>query len=61
MLSGARIIGSVECKHGGHALTIEFLKNIFSEKNHYEVVESQSIVSNVRKIIPLNKRFAVNA
>ena len=61
MLSGARVIGSVECIHGGHALTIEFLKKIFSSKNNYEVVESQSLATNVRKIIPLNKRFAVNA
>ena len=29
MLSGARVIGSVECIHGGHALTNEFLKKIF--------------------------------
>ena len=29
MLSGTRLIGSVECFHGGHALTIEFLKKIF--------------------------------
>ena len=61
MLSGTRLIGSVECFHGGHALTIEFLKKIFSDKNNYEVVESHSLFSNVRKIIPLNKRFAVNA
>ena len=61
MLSGTRLIGSVECFHGGHALTIEFLKKIFSNKNNYEVVESHSLFSNVRKIIPLNKRFAINA
>ena len=61
MLSGARVIGSIECIHGGHALTIEFLKKIFSNKNNYDVLESQSLVTNVRKIIPLNKRFAVNA
>ena len=34
MLSGTRLIGSVECFHGGHALTIEFLKKIFSDKNN---------------------------
>jgi len=61
MLSGTRVIGSVDCFHGGHALTIEFLKKIFSDKNNYEIVESHSLFSNVRKIIPLNKRFAVNA
>ena len=61
MLSGARVIGSVECIHGGHALTVEFLKQIFSDKNNFVVVESQSLASNIRKIIPLNKRLAVNA
>jgi UDP-3-O-[3-hydroxymyristoyl] N-acetylglucosamine deacetylase len=61
MLSGARVIGSVDCIHGGHALTTEFLNKIFSDKSNYDIVESQSIVSNVRKIVPLNKRFAVNA
>ena len=34
MLSGARVIGSIECIHGGHALTNEFLKKIFSNKNN---------------------------
>ena len=61
MLSGARVIGSVDCVHGGHALTTEFLNKIFSDKSNYDVVESQSIISNVRKIVPLNKRLAVNA
>ena len=61
MLSGARVVGSVECFHGGHALTIEFLNKIFSDKSNYDVVESKSSLSNVRKIIPLNKRLAVNA
>ncbi len=61
MLSGARVIGSVECIHGGHALTIEFLRKIFSNRTNFDVVESQSLSSNIRKIIPLNKRFAVNA
>ena len=61
MLSGTRVVGSVECFHGGHALTIEFLNKIFSDKSNYDVVESKSSFSNVRKIIPLNKRLAVNA
>ena len=61
MLSGGRVIGSVECIHGGHALTNEFLKKIFSEKSNYDVVESESSSRNVRKILPLHKRLAVNA
>ena len=61
MLSGARVIGSVECIHGGHALTNEFLKKIFSDKSNYDVVENESSSINVRKIVPLHKRLAVNA
>ena len=34
---------------------------LLRDKNNYEVVESHSLFSNVRKIIPLNKRFAINA
>tara|TARA_Y100001970_G_scaffold95263_1_gene120052 strand:+ start:17737 stop:18663 length:927 start_codon:yes stop_codon:yes gene_type:complete len=60
MLSGARVIGSVECVHGGHALTNKFLKKIFADKTNYDLVESEAS-SNVRKILPLNKRLAVNA
>ena len=61
MLSGARVIGSVECVHGGHALTNEFLKKIFSDKSNYDIVESKSSSLNVRKILPIHKRLAVNA
>ena len=61
MLSGARVIGSIECIHGGHALTNEFLKKIFSDKGNYDIVENVSSTSNVRKIVPLHKRLAVNA
>ncbi len=61
MLSGVRVIGRVECIHGGHALTNKFLKKIFSDKSNYNIIESQDTSSNVRKILPLNKRLAVNA
>ncbi len=61
MLSGARVIGLIECIHGGHALTNKFLKKIFSDKSNYDIVESESSSPNVRKILPLNKRLAVNA
>jgi len=61
MLSGVRVIGTVECIHGGHALTNKFLKKIFSDKKNFEIVESESSSINVRKIVPLHKRLAVNA
>jgi len=61
MLSGLRVIGSIDCIHGGHALTNKFLKEIFSNKSNYEIVENQSTSTNIRKIVPFNKRLAVNA
>tara|TARA_Y100000590_G_scaffold110042_1_gene125430 strand:- start:1489 stop:2415 length:927 start_codon:yes stop_codon:yes gene_type:complete len=61
MLSGARVIGLVQCIHGGHSLTNKFLKKIFSDKNNYDIIESESTSQNVRKILPLHKRLAVNA
>ena len=61
MLSGVRVIGAVECIHGGHALTNQFLKKIFSNKNNYSIIESESLSENIRKILPINKRLAVNA
>ena len=61
MLSGVRVFGSVDCVHGGHALTNKFLKKIFSDKANYCIVEAESSPTNVRKILPLNKRLVVNA
>ena len=61
MLSGTRVIGSVECIHGGHALTNKFLRKIFSDKSNYDIIENESSSINVRKIVPLHKRLAVNA
>ncbi len=61
MLCGVRVIGSIECIHGGHALTNKFLRKIFSDNKNYEIIDDESNSENVRKIFPLNKRLAVNA
>ncbi len=61
MLSGVRVIGSVECIHGGHALTNKFLREIFSDKSNYEIIDIEASSQNVRKILPIHKRLAVNA
>ena len=61
MLCGIRVLGSIECMHGGHSLTNKFLRKIFSDKKNYEIVDNESSNENVRKILPLNKRLAVNA
>ena len=38
-LSGHKIIGSVKCSQGGHKLTNELLRKIFSDKENYSLIE----------------------
>ena len=38
-LSGFRIIGSVVTSQGGHSLTNELLRKIFSDKSNYSLIE----------------------
>jgi UDP-3-O-[3-hydroxymyristoyl] N-acetylglucosamine deacetylase len=38
-LSGYKIIGKVICSQGGHKLTNQILRKIFSEKSNYSIVE----------------------
>ena len=38
-LSGYKIIGSIKCSQGGHYLTNQLLKKIFSDKENYSVIE----------------------
>ena len=61
MLAGMRVIGSVECVHGGHLLTNDFLRKVLSDKSNFTVVESPSTITNIKKITPDQKRIAVNA
>ena len=39
--SGYRIIGSLKCSQGGHYLTNELLKNLFSSKENFSIIEIQ--------------------
>ena len=39
--SGYRIIGNLTCSQGGHFLTNQLLKNIFSNKNNFSIIEIQ--------------------
>ena len=39
--SGYRIIGSVNCSQGGHYLTNQLLRKVFSNKNFFSIVEIQ--------------------
>ncbi|MDC3076953.1 UDP-3-O-acyl-N-acetylglucosamine deacetylase [Candidatus Pelagibacter sp.] len=38
-LSGHKLIGSVKCSQGGHKLTNELLRKIFSDKENYSLIE----------------------
>ena len=38
-LSGHKIIGKIECVHGGHKLTNQLLRNVFSEKENFSIIE----------------------
>ena len=38
-LSGYKIIGSVNCSHGGHSLTNKLLRQVFSNHKNYSLIE----------------------
>ena len=38
-LSGYKIIGSLQCSQGGHSLTNQLLRKVFSDKNNYHIFE----------------------
>ena len=38
-LSGYKIIGSIKCSQGGHKLTNQLLRKIFSNKTYYSLIE----------------------
>ena len=61
MLAGMRVIGSVDCIHGGHELTNNFLRKVFSDRANFEITENPAASLNVRKIASIQKRLAVNA
>ena len=61
MLSGMRVIGSINCIHGGHSLTNKFLRKIIQEKDTFVVIEGKSHSINIRKVHPVQKRLVVNA
>ena len=61
LLSGYRVLGKVNCYQGGHELTNNFLKKIFSKKKSYELFQYKDII--ISKKISLNQstKLAVNA
>ena len=61
LLSGYRVLGKVNCYQGGHELTNNFLRKIFSKKKSYELFQYKDII--ISKKISLNQstKIAVNA
>ena len=61
MLAGKRILGSVKCVHGGHELTNNFLKKVFSDTANFSITDDLNFSPNVRKVVAIQKRLVVNA
>ena len=61
MLAGMRVIGSVDCLHGGHSLTNNFLRKVLSDKSNFTVVSNIEPITNLEKSTSEQKRIAVNA
>ena len=61
MLAGMRVIGSVKCMHGGHELTNNFLRKVFSNKENFIITENPNSSTNIGKVVTIQKRLAVNA
>ena len=38
-LSGHKIVGKIKCVHGGHKLTNQLLRNVFSDKENFSIIE----------------------
>ena len=38
-LVGYRLIGSLKCRHGGHSLTNQLLRKVFSDNKNYSLLE----------------------
>ena len=61
MLAGYRFIGSVQCIHGGHSLTNQFLRKFLSDSSNFTIVEDLRSITNIKKATSEQKRIAVNA
>ena len=61
LLSGYRILGNVNCVHGGHLLTNTFLKKLFEESSNFKEVVIDDIKSTNRVFKTQISKIAVNA
>tara|TARA_B100001564_G_scaffold351524_1_gene357503 strand:- start:1038 stop:1964 length:927 start_codon:yes stop_codon:yes gene_type:complete len=61
LLSGFRVLGSVECHHGGHELSNLFLKKLLNTKTAFEVTEIKQMVVSEKIRSNQSIKIAVNA
>ena len=59
MLSGYRVLGKVDCYHGGHKLTNQFLRELFKFPKIYTEFQLKDIT--VTKKVRENKPFKLAA
>ena len=61
LLSGYRILGNVQCHHGGHELTNKFLRKLLNIKTAFEHVEVKDVVISEKIKSIQSTKIAVNA
>ena len=61
LLSGYRVIGKVNCYHGGHELTNLFLRKIFKNDSSFKIIELDDIFVSKEIKIKRTHKLAVNA
>ena len=61
LLSGHRVIGKVVCTQGGHELTYNFLKKLFSTESSFALEEIKNIIISKKINQNQTQKLAVNA
>lgn len=61
LLSGHRVIGKVVCNQGGHELTNNFLKKLFSTESSFALEEIKNIIISKKINQNQTQKLAVNA
>lgn len=61
LLSGYRILGSVECTQGGHNLSFSLIKELFKDKSNFSQVIADNLGLSKRNFKTQANKLAVNA
>jgi len=61
LLSGYRIIGKVQCTHGGHELSNLFLRHLMEDSSNYLIVDFDNSEIINKEFNLFNNKIAVNA